>query len=291
MKYSISNELLSVAVQKNGLELCSIFNKHNRKEYMWQGNPDIWANHSPVLFPVIGLQKDGKTCIDGRFYHIPKHGLIRGSDKPELTNQAETSMRFRFSWDEETLQLFPFKFLIDSVFSLDGNRITISHQVTNLDTKELPYNFGEHPAFNCPLFEGEEYEDYYIGLEHVENSRTLLINNQGLLTGESLPCLDNSNTIPLHKHLFDRDALIFNDLRSRKASLVSKGHGPVLTVDFPEFPYLGVWAKPAAPFVCIEPWHGITDHVDSDHDFMKKEALRILAPDESRTHSYSITIH
>lgn len=291
MKYSISNDLLSVAVQKNGIELCSIFNKRNDKEYMWQGDPEIWANHAPVLFPVVGMQKNGETLIDGRFYAMPKHGLIRGSDKPELIEQTESSLTFRFSWDKDTLKLFPFKFLVDSVFVIKKNVLTVSHQVTNLDEKDLPYNFGEHPAFNCPLFEGEVYEDYHIELEKTENLKTFLINDEGLLTGESLPCLENSKTIALHKNLFDRDALIFKDQRSRKASLVSRNHGAVLTVDFPEFPYLGIWAKPAAPFVCIEPWHGVTEHKDSDQDFYKKEKLRILKPNESRTHSYSITIH
>lgn len=291
MNYSISNELLSVAVQKNGIELCSIFNKRNQQEYMWQGNPEIWANHAPVLFPVVGMQKDGHTRINDFFYNMPKHGLIRGSDKPELIEETNSSLTFRFHWDEDSYRLFPFKFSFESTFLIGDNVITVTHKVTNLDDIELPYNFGEHPAFNCPLFEGEQYEDYHIELERTETSETHLINDKGLLTGETLPCLDNSNKIALHKKLFDRDALIFNDLRSRKASLVSKDHGPVLTVDFPGYPYLGIWAKPAAPFVCIEPWHGITDHVDSDHDFLKKDQLIILQKGTSRSHSYSITIH
>ena len=86
------------------------------------------------------------------------------------------------------------------------------------------------------------------------------------------------------------DALIFKDLKSRKVSLKSRKSNQVLTVNYYDFSYLGIWAKPNAPFICIEPWLGIADHENTDGDFLKKDGLISLPEGQVLTAQYSIEI-
>lgn len=287
----ISSDLLKISIKQTGMELCSIHHQKTGKEYMWQANPNIWAYHSPVLFPLIGLLKNAQTTILGNSYSIPKHGLLRDSQKPTLVSNSNHAVTFQLHWDEETLALYPFKFIFEVTFLVEGNQLTISHRIVNEDDKELLYNLGGHPAFNCPAVEGERYEDYFLEFEYPETFESGLLNNAGLLTNDIRMYGENTSILPLHSHLFDDDALIFRNLKSRKVSLVSQHSGPILSVQYNDFPYLGIWAKPQAPFVCIEPWHGLSDHEQTSGEFSEKELLRKLAPGEQEVLQYSITIH
>lgn len=290
MIHSIQSDVLEVSIQQKGIELSSIKNKHNGTEYMWQADPKFWTGQAPVLFPIIGSLKDQKTMIHDTEYHIPKHGIVRHSTKPTITNHTTNSITFRLHWDDETLSVYPFRFVLDVTFKLEGNQLDVSHTIGNLGDKVIPYNLGAHPAFNCPLRNDEQYSDYSIKFEHVEDEHSWLIDNAGLLTDSSIPMLENSRELKLHEHLFDDDALIFTSLKSKNVTLKSEALGEILRVDFHDFPYLGIWAKPGAPFVCIEPWHGITDHQHTDGHFLSKKKLRMLKPGTEETLSYQITI-
>lgn len=290
MIYSIQSEFLEVSIQQKGIELSSIKNKQTGTEYMWQADPVFWTGQAPVLFPIIGSLKDQKMMINGTEYQIPKHGIVRHSTKPSVLNQTDSSITFRLKWDEETLAVFPFRFLIDVTFTLNGKQLDVSHTIQNLEEKVMPYNLGGHPAFNCPINPGEQYSDHYLEFEHTEHSESWLIDEHGLLTDESIPMLENSNILRLQSNMYDRDALIFKNLESNHVTLKNDSLGSILRVDFHEFPYLGIWAKPGAPFVCIEPWHGITDHQQTNGKFSNKEKLRLLEPGTQESLSYQITI-
>ena len=290
MTYTISSSELEVSIKETGMELCSIKSKSTGKELMWQGDPAFWANHAPVLFPIIGALKDGVTTIDGKEYAIPKHGLLRYSEKPTLKEKGNDFITFQLHWDDETLALYPYKFIFEVTFSVDGNKLTISHKVINEDEKELLYNLGGHPAFNCPAMEHEVYEDYYLEFEKSETLNTWLLDSSGLVTDIEKPVIEHSKILPLTDTLFNDDALIFRNLISRRVTLKSRKSGGILSVQFDGFPYLGIWAKPEAPFVCIEPWHGLTDHAETDGEFTSKEILRNLAAGESEEMSYSVEV-
>jgi galactose mutarotase-like enzyme len=94
----------------------------------------------------------------------------------------------------------------------------------------------------------------------------------------------------LHPHLFDNDALVFKNLNSSSVSLKSRKSLQVLSVKYDDFPYLGIWAKPNGQFVCIEPWLGIADSVDSDRNFENKEGLVSLSAQKSFNATYSVSV-
>ncbi|GAB5410423.1 MAG: aldose 1-epimerase family protein [Balneolaceae bacterium] len=290
MNHSLNTPALSIEVTKTGIELCSIKSITTGKEYMWQADPKVWESHAPVLFPIIGALKNGEAFYKGTSYKIPKHGLIRNSEKIKLIEQTNNSLRFSLKWDEESLKLYPFKFEIQITYTIIENTIQISHLITNHGDETMLYSLGGHPAFNCPLYEGESYEDYFLEFEEEETDSTWLLNSNGLTSGEITPILEHSNILPLHKNLFNNDALIFKNLKSKRVSLNSRISGEILAMEFEDFDYLGVWAKPNAPFVCIEPWLGITDSEDSDQSFENKEGLLQLLPKQSNKIAYSIQI-
>lgn len=287
---SIESKLLRVSIRQQGIELSSIKNKKTGTEYMWQGNPEYWSGQAPVLFPIIGSLKNGSTHINGADYRIPKHGIIRHSKKPKIIQKAADSITYQVRWDKESLAVYPFKFEFEVAFQLKEKQLTIAHTIRNLGSEELPYNVGGHPAFNCPVHDNEQYFDYSIQFQHPEYLDSWLLDNLGLVTDQSVNMLKNSSSLRLNPTLFDNDALIFRSIKSHHATLRSDISGDILRVDFHEFPYLGIWAKPGAPFVCIEPWHGITDHISSGSKFLQKEKLRILEPNSEETLRYQITI-
>lgn len=291
MIYSIESPSHKISIKKTGIELCSILSKETGTEYIWQGDPDIWGSHAPVLFPIIGALRDGKIFYKDNAYSIPKHGLVRHSDKAKLLDQTDSSLRLSLTWDEESLRLYPFKFGIEITFSITENTLQITHLITNYGEEVMFYSVGGHPAFNCPINKAESYEDYYLEFEHEETDATWLLDSNGLTTGETTAFLKNTKILPLHKRLFDNDALIFKNLNSRRVHLKSTLSGEVLSVSFDDFDYLGIWAKPGAPFVCIEPWLGITDRIDSNQKFELKEGLIRLEPNQSESKSYAITIN
>ncbi|UZD23425.1 aldose 1-epimerase family protein [Algoriphagus halophytocola] len=290
MNYSIQSPELVVEINPIGMEISSIRSKSTQREYLWQGDPTFWTGQAPVLFPIIGALKEGYTMISGKKYKIPKHGIVRNSTKPKLIESSEDSLRFRLSWDEKTLLEYPFQFQLDLIFSLSGKSLKVDHEISNLGEIPMPYSLGAHPAFNCPLKAGEKYEEYRIEFPLAETDSTWMVNADGLIGNEQKPLLKDSKIIPLTKTLFDDDALIFKHLNSKKASLSHVEKGAIISVDFEDFTYLGIWAKPNAPFVCIEPWLGIADSYDSDHDFEHKEGIRLLAPGENETKSYTISV-
>lgn len=290
MKHTIKNNHFQVAVQHKGTELCSIKSLKTGKEYMWNANPDIWGSNAPVLFPAIGSFKNGECMIDGKMYKIPKHGFIRHNENLVVTHQTKTEINFQLDYSKETLAIYPYQFQFNIIFELIDNQIIVTHKVTNLDTKSIYFHLGGHPAFKCPINDNEDYSDYYLEFEKTETVATTLLSQNGLISNNVAPVLENTNILPLQKNLFDNDALIFKNLKSRKVSLKSHQSNQVLSVSFEGFPYLGIWAKPNAPFVCIEPWIGTADDENTDGDFLKKDKLIELPKGEIFTAQYSIEI-
>lgn len=289
-RYSIQNRLFQITVKEVGAELCSIKSLKTQKEYVWEGLPDIWEAHAPNLFPVIGCLKDDGFIYKEKEYHCPKHGFFRKNDNVTLIGSTVDSLTFGLKYDDETLKIYPFKFEIRIKFILKGIELEIEHEVVNHGNEPMLFSLGGHPAFKCPLNKDENYTDYFLEFEELETSNTWQVQKDGLIANETLPFLENSSIINLHPQLFDNDALILKHLKSSKISLKSRSSGQVLSMDFSDFPYLGIWAKPNADFVCIEPWIGIADSADSDRNFIKKEGLVTLSGKESFRASYTISI-
>nr|WP_303317987.1 aldose 1-epimerase family protein [Flavivirga sp. MEBiC07777] len=290
--YTLENEKLKIAVKKTGAELCKITSVKKDIDFMWDANPKIWGSYAPNLFPIIGALKDGAYFFENNIYKLPKHGLVRNNDKLVLQEQDQDALTFKLNYDKDSLKIYPFKFEFFITYQLIDNILTITHTINNLDDKTMYFSLGGHPAFKCPVYNNEAYNDYYLEFEHTENSKTHLINMEnGLISDKTKPVFNKSNTLALKHDLFNEDALIFKDLKSKSVTLKSKSHSSILTVSYEDFPYLGVWAKPNGDYVCIEPWLGIADNENTNQHLKDKEGMLTLMPQKTFTASYSIEIH
>lgn len=290
--FQLYNDLLKISVKALGAELCSITSIKNKKEFMWQADPNIWGSSAPNLFPIIGSMKDDTYTFNGKTYKMPKHGFVRHSKAIKLISHTENQLIFSLTYNKELLKLFPFKFEFILTYTLKENTLELNHTVKNLDNQAIYFSVGGHPAFNCPVYKNENYTDYSLAFETEETAQTYLLNmGNGLITETTKRAFDTKDSIALRPDLFNKDALIFKDLKSRKVALVSKTNGEILNVTFNDFNYLGIWAKPNAPYVCIEPWLGIADHENTTQELIKKEGIIQLPQNETFSASYSIQIH
>ena len=288
---TVIGNLLKFSVQDKGAELCSIISQSTGTEFMWGANPDIWGSFAPILFPIIGTLKEGEFLHEGKSYSLPKHGFIRNNENLKVNQVSDNCLEYSLKFDYESLKFYPFEFEFIVRFVLVGNSITIEHKVVNHSKdKPLFFSVGGHPAFTCPLYDGETYEDYFIEFEEVENVSTWEVLPNGLVNSTSKSLIKNSNILPLTRTLFENDALILKDLKSKRVSLKSKKSSTSISIEYTDFNYLGIWAKPGGEFVCIEPWLGISDSNTTDKDFTKKEGIIRLEANTDFTASYSIKI-
>ena len=292
MDFSLQNDLLSIKINAVGAELTSLIKRDTGREYIWSGDPAIWASTAPVLFPIIGTLKDGKTTIEGREYSIPKHGLVRHNDHLEFFSKLEDRIVFRLTSGPETLDKYPYQFDFRITFRLRNEHLIIYHEVMNTDDRPIQFHLGGHPAFRVPVYDDEAYDDYFLRFEHPEDSRSYEVTDAGTIGSDtrSVPWSEDGTVLPLTHDLFTHDALVFKDLDSRSVRLESRTHGPVLKLDYAGWTHLGIWAKPAGNFVCIEPWIGLSDSAQSDGEFSHKEGIISLEPNEVYEMSYDIKI-
>lgn len=272
MTHSIENNLIRVTADEAGAELSSILIKDSNTECLWQGNPDIWYGRAPILFPVIGQLLDGKYRYNGKEYEMPKHGFARRCDF-KLKNKSETSMTFSLSDSEETKKIYPFEFELLIEYSVFEKSVKCTHTVINKTDGEMYFSIGAHPGFNCQIGDTIEFENE-------ENLRTMRIDADSILMEETFPVdLHNGKELTITEDIFNLDALILHNLNSK--SLKLKGQDRTLKFTFGNAPYLGIWAKPAAPYVCLEPWFGVNDNYDKKDSIAQKRGINKLQKGES----------
>lgn len=271
----IENDLYKVAIRNKGGELTSFYNKATGVEHVWQADASVWPWHAPNLFPVVGGLINNQLLADGKTYEMPRHGFNRTSELLLIDSDA-VSAKFSLPNSERTLSAYPYKFDFQIHYDLIDTALRVTYKVINHDRKPIYFSVGGHPAFNVPFHQGEKYEDYYLEFELDEELLTHRLSADGLFTGETVPVPVKDKMLFLTRDLFNDDALVFKNLRSREVSIKGKLHGLSLTVEFPHFNYLGIWAKPGADFVCIEPWLGCADTEGKQVDISQKEAIQEL---------------
>ena len=269
--------MLEIKTKKIGAELTSI--KLNNIEKLHQGEC-YWKRHAPILFPIVGQLKNGKTVINDRTYEMGQHGFARDMEFEELKTNT-----FLLKSSKDTLEKYPFEFELYVEYKINNNELTTIYKVINKDTKTMYFGLGGHPAFIC------EYsnEEYQIQFDADEAEIEFMKLENGLISNEKAPNILKENRIDLLPDIFENDAIIMKNIRSNKVILFNKKQNKkILEFDFTGFPYLALWSKKGAPFVCIEPWHNTTDKVNSNGKFEQKENILKLEPEEKFECSYKI---
>jgi galactose mutarotase-like enzyme len=272
----LDNGVLRVVVSSLGAEIQSLRRLDTGTEYLWQGDPAVWPRRAPWLFPIVGRLRDDCYTWRGTTYRLPQHGFARdctflvASANPQSVGLVLTDC-------DATRAGFPFAFDLEISYRLEADSLVVLCDVTNPGPEVLPFSFGGHPGFRCPLAPGESMTDYEVQFEHHESSARWLVED-GLIGTTREAVLYGQRELPLAEGLFVRGALVFRDLRSGTLRLHNRlaDHGVELT--FPGFPYFGIWSKPPGPFVCLEPWCGIADPVGASGRLEDKEGIIFLPP-------------
>lgn len=277
MIHYIENNSFKIGVKELGAELTSVYSKEKNFEYLWQGNPDVWNGQSPVLFPIIGRLIEDKYTLDGKEYDMPKHGFARRKEWEFLTSDG-SSMTFRLCDNEGTREIYPFGFEFLITFSIEDNILSVKHKIRNTGNNTMYFSLGAHPAFNCSIGDklvfskAETLEAFKIDLE------------KSLVLPETFPVLNDETDLIITEDIFNEDALIFEGVKSDFLTIESKSHSVKFALG--GAPYLGIWAKPGAPYVCIEPWWGLNDFKDKKVDFSEKVGINRLEASESFVYTW-----
>ena len=291
MNTVLKSSVATAEIQATGAELISFKKTSDGVEYIWNGDAAYWTGHSPVLFPIVCAVNNGEIKVDGKAYPLKNHGFVRHNEF-ELVEATESKAVYRHTYNENTLTMYPFKFDLFITYTLVDSTLTISYKVDNVDNQEIFFQLGTHPAFNCPLDEGGQLQDYYLEFEQPETLERLYMNKSNLLiSGKSDVIVKEEQILPLSHEMFEEGALVFRNIKSQQIALKSNQSSKSVVLSYENFPYLGVWQPINAPFVCIEPWHGIADADNFTGELKDKEMIISLSPGKSFESSLTIEVN
>ncbi|MBD2722924.1 aldose epimerase family protein [Hymenobacter armeniacus] len=288
--YTLRTPHCQAVFAAHGAELTSLVTTAHHLEYIWPGDPAVWARHAPVLFPLVGRLPNDAYHYEGRDYKLPQHGFARDQEFAVLRHN-DTELVFQLRHDEATQTVFPFAFELTITYTLRDAQLTVRWDVRNpAENQPLLFSIGAHPAVRCPLLPDESFDDYFFQFDHpVTLERHLL--RGGLLTGQTAPVLNDEQELPLSYALFADDALVFKHYDFTSLTLRSRKSERFVRFQFDGFPYLGLWTKgPGAGFVCVEPWHGVASPDGAPGELRDKEGILTLEPGQVFTAAYTIEV-
>ena len=279
---TIKNDYLTAKINEVGAELKSLV--CNDTQYIWTGDERFWAGSAPLLFPICSGLKDDEYYLDGKKYTLQKHGYARFC-KFEVENQVEDSVTFLLCSNEESLKQFPFRYELRVTYTLENKSLKVKYDVKNLSDDTMYFSIGAHEGYYCP----EGIEEYDVILPEAETLDSTVLEGN-VLGNNKVRIIENSDRIALKYDYFAVDALVFKDMKARSAVLKNRNNGKAVKVTFEGCDYFLLWTKPDAPYICLEPWCGISDNKDTDKNFKTKEGIRQIAAGGNFVNEHSIEV-
>jgi galactose mutarotase-like enzyme len=257
----------SATISLVGAELQSLQDESGR-DLLWSGDALFWSGRAPLLFPIVGALNTNTLRVDGEEFEMGRHGFARKKQFAVIERDAHRVL-LRLNDDATTRRQYPFAFALDVAFAATDAGISVTATVRNPAETTLPASFGFHPAFCWPLPWAGKREDHRLLFPQNEEAPIRALDAAGLIKPDRLASPIDGRLLAPIDGLFADDALIFDALASRSVRFGVPGQR-MIEVLFPDMPLLGVWTKPGAPFLCIEPWHGLADPVGFVGDFREK---------------------
>lgn len=284
MLHTLKNEFLTVTISSHGAELQSVRSAAGT-EFLWQGDPAVWAGRAPIMFPICGGLKDDRYTLDGQTHTLIKHGFAR-MEEFSLAEGDDRHAVFALRENARTLPAFPFRFTFTATFTLEERTLRVCYAAENRDNRTMYCNVGAHEAYAAP----EGIREYEVVFEKPETLSAVVLHGN-LLGEETVPVLHNACVLPLTPDFFRVDALVFPTLASRCVTLRHVPSGRAVKVDFDDFDHLLLWQKHDARYLCVEPWDGLPDYEDADGELSRKKGVRAVPAGETlvRTHAMTFT--
>ncbi|HEX4052222.1 MAG TPA: aldose 1-epimerase family protein [Steroidobacteraceae bacterium] len=272
---TLASGSLTAQVDPLGAQL-SILRDASGRDLLWDGNPAFWTGRSPLLFPIVGALAGGRYRIGEKVYALPRHGFARGRQF-EIVSTSPSEAILRLKADDQTLLVYPFQFELQVRYEIADTTLQVTTSVINRGDLPMPASFGYHPAFRWPLPFGRPRAAHTIEFDLDEPAPIRRLNSAGLVKPEAYPTPIHARRLVIEDELFLDDAVILDAVRSQAVSYGASS-GPRLALRFPDTPYLGLWSKPGAPFICIEPWHGLADPVGFSGELAEKPGIFSVQP-------------
>lgn len=279
---SISTAALSAEISATGAELVRLQDRAGA-DLLWDGNPAVWNGRSPLLFPIVGEVKGNRLNVAGKAYEIGRHGFARTSTFALVGSEA-ASCTWRLESSDATRRQYPFEFRLDVTYRIEGATLHMEARVTNTGAAVMPASFGFHPALRWPLPYGKPRAAHEIVFERAEPA-PIRRPIDGLLSAAQFATPVRDRHLRLHDDLFEEGALVFDTLASRSVL-----YGEAICVDFPRMPHLGIWTKPGAGYVCIEPWQGHASPEGFDGELADKPGVIAITPGATESFAMSIAL-
>ena len=279
----ISNNILSAEFNEFGAELKSL--KKGKEEYIYGGDSKFWNESSPVLFPICSALKDDTYYIDGKKYKMDKHGFAKNM-LFSVEEKSKNQVTFLLLDNADTLKIYPYKFEFRIRYTLRENKLDVEYIIKNTNDNEMFFSVGAHEGYSCP----EGIEDYDILLPSKQTLKSNILSGPDTLGYEQMEILNDSNVLPLKNEYFTDDALIFLNIPFDNLILKNRNTEKAIKITFKDFPYLLIWTKPLAPYICVEPWCGITDRLGTNQDFKTKEGIEKLSSNSTFKRIHTIEI-
>lgn len=293
MEYTLENERLRATFRLKSAELISLVRKSDNSELMWNGDPAYWGWSSPVLFPFVGAVKDGTYSYKGKSYAIRQHGFARNQEF-SLIAHHDDRITFLLTQSEETREVYPFDFQLEISYVLQENSLQVCWKVTNPAEDPMYFSIGAHPAFMCPLKEGEKQWDGYLCFPDAEGDALaykLIDLSRNCIAPELHELPLEGRKVKITEHMFDKDALIIENRQAGMVGLAGSDGQPYVMLTF-DAPLFGIWSPAGkhAPFICLEPWYGRSDAVDFNGSLESREYEQYLESGQSFEASYLIAV-
>ncbi len=286
----LRNEQISIIVSEKGAELQSI-KSTNGKEYLWQADPKYWNRHSPILFPIVCSVNNETYRVDGKEYHLPRHGFARDMEF-KLIGKSERKVTFALESNQDTQKVYPYDFTLSVSYTLEDNKIGVIWHVLNTDKQEIHFQIGGHPAFNIPDMKAGDNQFGCIRLDNKEPMDALHSYGDGSHEMDEVPFIEAENGImEFSNNTWRNDSIKIHKSQLHRAELLNKAGEAEVTVEF-RTPVIAFWSPygKEAPFVCIEPWYGIGDPQSFKGEFKDKPLMNHLLPGASFMSKYDIII-
>ena len=281
----IANDRLTVEVSSLGAEMQRLDTADGRA-FLWDGDAAWWSGRSPILFPIVGKAPGDEIALEGKRYPMKQHGFARRSEFT-LIEAGPDFCRHRLTSNTETLAVYPYDFTLTLEHRLNGAALTVTATVENTGSDSMPYGIGFHPAFRWPL-PGAEGQAHGITLANGAEPQLAQLAD-GLIAPELLPSPFRAGKLVLSHDLFEADALIFPEGAGEALTYGVDG-GPALAFTFDNLPNLALWQKPGAPFLCVEPWHGMAARADASHELAERPYTTALAAGDSARYGFTVTL-
>lgn len=286
----LENDFLCVEIAEHGAEVTRIYDKQNETDVLWEGKPEFWKRHSPVLFPNVGKTYQNVIRVNGAEYPTVQHGFARDKDFFCINATSNTAF-FMLCSSEETKKVYPYDFTLFINYYLHGKELTVEWVVKNDSKETICFTIGAHPAFRFAKPE-EKKEDYVLRFPGKEKLEYIRIDPQtGTGVPEKVYTMELENEMyPLSEEMFAYDARVFDNTQIEEAWICKKDGTPYVGLRSKDFPNYGIWSVKDAPFVCLEPWAGRCDNVGFTGDISEKPGVNKLDSGRQFTKGYTIVV-